>query len=267
MALITFDLDGVLQRNPFRKGVFPHIYSMLAPESAGDAGGGAEPAVAGRIRAEFARRQLAGEWVESYNWDAIVATVAAEVGYTGNLISVARLVESYCTPEYIFSHPGAHEALGALAAAGHTLKVVTNGFAAYQEPVINALGLYGFFSAVITPERAGTSKPWPAAFHAAGPPPALHVGDTLIHDIYGANMAGFAGCWMTPDLPEGWGGLDPLQRAAHPDLPEILAERLAIERRWHPAPPVETAQCRPAYVVASLSEVPDTVAHWCRSKG
>ena len=75
--------------------------------------------------------------------------------------------------------------------------MISNGFAAYQEPVLEALGLLGYFDAVITPERAGAAKPEPQIFAAAGRLD-LFVGDTLVHDILGANQAGVPSAWLPP---------------------------------------------------------------------
>lgn len=266
MALITFDLDGVLQRNPFRTGVFPHIWRVLAPAYARRAPetppDEAARGVADLIRAEFLRRQVAGDWVGAYDWDDICNSVARRLGHAGEPFDVAALVRRYCTPEHIHAYPGAHACLTALQAAGHTLKVLTNGFAGYQEPVLAALELRGFFAAVLTPDRCRTAKPFPEFFRRAGVPPALHVGDTLVHDVYGTRLAGFASIWLPPDLPAELHPLSPRERAEHPALPAFMARRLEVEAAWHPAPRPALAECRPDYVVLSLSEVPAAVADW-----
>lgn len=259
MSLITFDLDGVLQRNPFRDGVFPVVWRELGPLAAGG-----EEEVRSRVWTEFVRRQAAGDWVAAYDWDSMVAKVGAELGYQGEPFDLGALVERFCTPDYIHSYPGAHEVLAALGRGGHTLKVITNGFSRYQEPVQRALGLRQYYGEMITPDRAGSAKPLVPIFAAAGAPPALHVGDTLLHDVYGANLAGFTACWLPPELPEGWEALTPWERAAHPDLPGVMAAKLEKERVWHPAPVVTAEQVRPDYIIANLFELPLVVEHWLR---
>lgn len=266
MALITFDLDGVLQRNPFRTGVFPHIWRELTPAYLTRHPGTPEEEVRRGIRAmiqmEFRRRQEAGDWVGTYDWDSIIATVGRELGYTGAPMAVAALVRHYCTPEHVAALPGAHTCLAALRAAGHTLKVLTNGFATYQEPVLETLGLTGFFASILTPDRCGSAKPQPDFFAAAGPPPALHVGDTLVHDICGARAAGFTAVWLPPDLPAALQDISPEQRARDPRLLPYIADRLAFEANWYPEPRPAPREVVPDFVVRDLTEVPAVVAAW-----
>lgn len=265
MALITFDLDGVLQQNPFRDGVRPHLYRLLTPYFRRRHPEVPPEEVPQRlldaILGEFRRRQEAGRWVDAYNWDDIYNGLARSLGCP-ETIDVAALVARYCTPEYIHAYPGAAECLAALRAAGHTLKAVTNGFAAYQEPVLKALGLLDFFAAVLTPDRCGAAKPCPAIFRCAGDPPALHVGDTLVHDVYGARLAGWQSVWVVPHLDGDLARLPPWERPHHPALAALLADRLTAEREFHPAPAPAPADCQPDYVVRSLDEVPAAVAHW-----
>ncbi len=274
MALITFDLDGVLQRNPFNTGVFPHIskalasaYSLQFPDTSADQ---VAKNVVNLVRAEFRRRQEAGDWVGTYDWDGICNRVARDLAYTGEPIDVAPLVRHYCTPDHIYAYAGAHECLAALQAAGHTLKALTNGFAAYQDPVLEALGLRQFFVDVLTPDRCGTAKPFADFFAWAGSLPALHVGDTLAHDLLGARRAGFVGVWLPPKLPEELATLSPRERTHHARLQAYIDERLRYEQTWyHPLPAPD--ECQPHYVVRDLSEVPGVVADWvargCRTDG
>ena len=76
---ISFDLDGVLQQNPFRLGVFPHVCRALAPFIGAEE---PEPETAVRrlILGEAKRRLLDGRHVEAYDWDDIVARVANALG-------------------------------------------------------------------------------------------------------------------------------------------------------------------------------------------
>lgn len=262
MALITFDLDGTLQQNPFRTAVFPHVARALTPayceRHPETAAAEAARLVTGLVRQEFRRRQEAKAWEAAYDWDDIIARIGEDLGYRGERLHLPSLVRHYCTPEHIAALPGARDCLMALRAAGHTLRVATNGFAAYQEPVLEALGLLEFFDLIITPDRTGSAKPVPEFLLAAGGPPALHVGDSLIHDVYGARLAGFASLWFWPKLPAGF-------NPAAPDaagLAAALADRFAEETAWVPTGNLTLAECRPDFSARELAQVPAIVAAW-----
>lgn len=257
MALVTFDLDGTLQQNPFRTGVWPLVSARLAPAYL-QRHPETPPEEAARqvitlVRREFRRRQEAQAWEAAYDWDDIVATVGASLGYRGERLAIASLVERHCTPEHIAALPGARACLQALRAAGHTLKVATNGFACYQEPVLAALGLLEFFEEIITPDRAHSAKPVPDFLLAAGDPPALHVGDSLVHDVYGARQAGFAALWFWPKLPAD------MKPAG---VEEALLARFTEETNWVPTGGLTLDDCRPDFVARELAAVPAIVAAW-----
>jgi len=270
MALVSFDLDGVLQRNPFHMGrpdgVFGHICRELAPCVADPE---PERAVLSRIVALHRRRTAAGEMMAAHDWDDMVAAVAREVGYPGR-IDVAGLVEQYCRVEgLIWAYPGAPACLDALRAQGHTLVSVTNGFRKYQEPVQRALGLLDRFAALVTPELAGAGKPQPGIYRAAeayGAGPYIHVGDVLPHDIAGARAAGWLAIYIVQprapgytEMPQALAQLAPWERPAAGR--DWLLERLEVDRRWHAHPHCELADCVPDAVVRDLWEVPTAVAH------
>jgi len=268
--LISFDLDGVLQRNPFLmgkpQGVFGHISRVLAPYVDDPE---PERVIIGRIVSHHRQRLGAGDMVGSHDWDDLANRVAREVGYPGR-IDVGALVAQYCQVDgLIWAYPGSAECMDALLAQGHTLVSVTNGFRAYQEPVQRALGLLSRFTALVTPDAAGAGKPQPEIFRAAeayGPGPYIHIGDVLPHDIAGAKGAGWLAIHIvqpkapsyTPMPPE-MAQLKPWQRPAVGR--DWLQQRLTLDRHWHEFPHCELEDCTPDAVVDDLLEIPETVAH------
>ncbi|HLN62076.1 MAG TPA: HAD family hydrolase [Symbiobacteriaceae bacterium] len=272
MALVSFDLDGVLQRNPFHgskpHGVFGHIKRTLAAHvGLADPVAAADAALA-MVFAEHQARLHNGRLVGAHDWDGIVATVISRLGYPGT-ISVTDLVVEYCgKPDMIFLYPGGRECLQALAGAGHTLVTITNGFRCYQEPVLRALGVLDLFSAMITPEAVGAAKPQPEIFRAAeayGPGPCFHIGDTLPHDVAGAKRSGWKAIYIVQPLAPGYSEMPPELAALPPwERPargaEWLRTRLEIDRQWHGFPPVTAEECVPDAVVTNLSEIPQTIA-------
>lgn len=262
---VGFDLDGVLMRNPFETCVVPRLAALLAA-TRGLAGLDEEEAaraVRRRVSGGWQRRMLEGDLVSAYDWDAIYREVATELGGAPDLvggIDVAGWVVECCGQDgHIAALPGARDALAGLHDLGARLVVVTNGFAAYQEPVLDALGLLRYFEAVVTPERAGAAKPQRRIFEAAGPLD-LFVGDTLVHDVLGARAAGVPAAWLHPRLPEVLARLSPQERSEHPDLPEVIARSLAASphARFHPE--ADAASCRPDFVLARVDEVVGVVA-------
>lgn len=268
MALISFDLDGVLQRNPFQgsrpHGVFGHLKRALAPYvQSGDP----EADALAMILQEHHDRLYAGQMVASFDWDGIVATVAARLGAPVKL-DVAALVTHYAAdPAICYRHTGAPECLQTLTDAGHTLVTITNGYRCYQEPVLRQLGLLSYFQAMISPEMAGAAKPETGIFRAAEAygAPRIHIGDTLPHDVAGAKRAGWLAIHIVQpeaygpsDLPPEVAALPPAGRPAR--ALDWLQTRLERDRKYHGYPPAELPECIPDAIVTSLAEVPLAVA-------
>ncbi len=257
---VGFDLDGVLIRNPFETCVVPRLAALLkATSGLRDLGEEeAARAVRRRVAGGWQRRMDAGDLVGAYDWDAIYREVAAELGGAPELavgIDVAGWVVECCGQDgHIAALPGAREALAGLRGLGTRLVVVTNGFAAYQEPVLDALGLLAYFDAVVTPERAGAAKPQARIFEAAAPLD-LFVGDTLVHDVLGARSAGVPAAWLHAALPPELAPLSPRERALHPAVVGVVERSLATSphRRFHPE--ANVGSCRPDYVLARVDEV------------
>lgn len=268
MALISFDLDGVLQRNPFQgsrpDGVFGHIKRELAAyvKSASPEADALE-----MVYREHHDRMYGNQMVACFDWDGIVAVVAERLGAPLKL-DVGALVDRYAAdPALCYLYPGAVECLQAMTDAGHTLVTTTNGYKRYQEPVLRQLGILHFFRAMISPEMAGAAKPETGIFRAAEAygEPRIHIGDTLPHDVAGAKRAGWLAIYIiqpgapgATELPPELAALPPCERPAH--ATEWLGMRLEKERRWHGHPPAEVHECIPDAIVTSLTEIPATVA-------
>ncbi|GHA89934.1 phosphoglycolate phosphatase [Modicisalibacter luteus] len=121
--------------------------------------------------------------------------------------------------------PGVREALAALHDRGLKLAVITNKPYAFITPILEALGLDGYFDYAIGGDSLPQKKPDPAPLlHVAErfsiPPQAcLMVGDSR-HDIEAGRRAGF----RTLAVPYGYNHGEPVA-ASRPDfLVESLAE-------------------------------------------
>ena len=275
-------------QNPFRRGVFPHVVRALEPYAsaiaARETGTDAEKLVLQLIVDEARQRLRAGRMVEAYDWDDIVERVAADLAFQAGALEaqnpvlfgtpsaaplpeiprfdIAALVRHYCAvPGMIARLEGAYETLDALKGAGYKLAVVTNGYLDYQAPVLEALGLIDFFSAITTPERAGAAKPMPGIFRMAwagwreGRNSPVHVGDDIIHDAWGAKAAGGYSVWLRRDIPGSLRSLLPEDRPLAADFASTrdAAFRATMAADAYGASPDD---CRPDALICALGELP-----------
>jgi putative hydrolase of the HAD superfamily len=98
----------------------------------------------------------------------------------------------------------AREALQAARQHGLRVVVVSNWDSSLAQ-VLERVGLADVIDGVVSSAAVGAAKPDPAIFEAAlalarvAAGEALHVGDSLEHDIAGARAAGIAAVWLNRD--------------------------------------------------------------------
>jgi putative hydrolase of the HAD superfamily len=269
VAAVSFDLDGVVMRGPFVAAVRPRIWEHLS-RSAGLAHLAAEQReqqVWLAVRGEHDRRLGVNDHVGAWNWQAIYDEVSR--GFGGEAVpDLATIVREACqVADTIALLPGAWSGLERLAAAGLRLVATTNGYRMYQWPVLEKLGVAEFFEAVITPDEAGYAKPDPRIF-AGVQGLVAHVGDLLLHDVLGANLAGLRSIWLDADLPDEFRAFTPLERPTAPGFAAYLARSVEESRyrRFHADVSVE--QCTPTAVVRDVDEaasvVLESIGAWTR---
>ena len=129
-------------------------------------------------------------------------------------------------------YPGVKEGLDYLTAEGYPFGCVTNKAAQFTEPLLQDLGIFDYFSIVISGDTLEKKKPDPmpllhaAKFFNVAPEKALMIGDS-ISDVKAARAAGFQIVCMTYGYNHG---VD--IREANPDaimdtmteLPEVLSK-------------------------------------------
>ena len=99
-------------------------------------------------------------------------------------------------------YPGIKEGLDYLKTEGYKMGCVTNKAAQFTEPLLKDLGVYDYFSIVISGDSLPQKKPDPAPLlHAAkffkvSPEQAMMIGDS-ISDVKAARAAGFRIVCMT----------------------------------------------------------------------
>ncbi len=109
----------------------------------------------------------------------------------------------YSQPEVWHLMKGCRQALSRLAARGVRLAVVSN-FDSRLPNLLESLGIADFFETVVYSSRAGAAKPdaliFDLALQETGLPPnaVVHVGDSIAHDVRGAEAAGLRALLFDP---------------------------------------------------------------------
>jgi putative hydrolase of the HAD superfamily len=259
-SAIGFDLDGVIMRGPWLGAVRPRVWSHLVatPGVAHLEGEERERRVTDAVLRAHDRRLEQQDLVQAWNWDAIYAEVARDLRGEP-LPALEGIVRECCQlQDTIALLPGARSGLERVVAAGLRAVAITNGYYAYQWPVLEALGIAALFEQVVTPDQAGYAKPDPRIF-ASVPGLVAHVGDILLHDVLGANLSGLCAVWVQPELPAAFRALEPEKRAAAAGFPEYLEDVLSRSRyrKYHPEGTLEA--CTPDVVAVDVDEAADAL--------
>lgn len=266
-VFLTFDLDRVLMQNPFGLGVFPEVRRRLRPyvDSVETKGTDPDRWLMRRIINEAEARAAAGDYVGAYDWDAIINDMAHELGYPEHL-DIEGMVRGYCRPEYIAAYPDVAPALEIVRQRVRSMWWISNGFAKYQTPVVEALGLSKYFDGYFAPELHGAIKPqvqlFEAAIEAAGLPPekGVHIGDRLTDDVAGPKRAGMTAILLERHLPQSLRSVPPLEL---PRL-DVFREYAAYEARREGVAEIfgidVEKECVPDAVITSLEQLPQVLA-------
>lgn len=125
------------------------------------------------------------------------------------------------------------QALRVLCEPALTIGVITNGPGEIQRPKVELLAVESLVDFTIVSGEFGTWKPDPLIFEealrlaAVAPNEAIMVGDSLNHDIAGANAAGISSVWVNLSgavAPSDGPQPDHVIRSIG-ELPEIVAPR------------------------------------------
>ena len=218
VRLVTLDLDDTLVDTDAAAAGRVADAMRVARELLGDA---LTEEAAARIEATVVETDpiTPGRLVTLFGLLGITADhpAAADIraAYNARLVSLLELFE------------GVPETIAALRERC-TVAIVTNGPVWMQQSKIERFGLQHLVDHVVISEAVGHSKPHPAIFEHAcaisGVPPeaAVHVGDSLVTDIAGAQGAGFAAIWLPPRAPR-----TPMD---DPPVPDLTIERISALR-------------------------------------
>lgn len=236
-TVIFFDLDSTLIDGPFKPVVLPAILEELAAS-------GLEPAALRRLLVEENFRRQADPTCPptvAMDWDDIFQALGRQLGVPVTTNAEA-LIRAHAGPPYSTLHPGALAALQALRTPERALVLATKGLRKYQQPIVDALGLTPYFTAMLTPDTHQALKR-DRAFYGAWPEQAgltIMVGDYYEDDVLPAHTFGFKPVWKPALLPAELQALDPFARAA--------------------AYPYTAGQpVRPEAIILSLAELPEVI--------
>jgi putative hydrolase of the HAD superfamily len=94
-----------------------------------------------------------------------------------------------------------------LKGRAYPMHLITNGFENTQHAKIRNSGIGGYFTHVVTSEKAGIMKPHEGIFRyamelsGATPEKSIMIGDTLDADISGAGNVGMDTAYFNPEIP------------------------------------------------------------------
>ncbi|MFN3266624.1 MAG: HAD family hydrolase [Deinococcales bacterium] len=245
---ISFDLDGTLFDWPFGRVVFKRLREEFTT-----------PELDRAFQAEYRRRFASSQPVRAFDWDNLHDQVCDLHGVP-RLPRILELAQS-CYWDKKLIYPDTRAALAKLDARGYLLALGTNGFARYQNYVLEQYELP--FGVALAPDSTGFVKPQKEFLQAlpelSGDPEALdgliHVGDLLSHDIACANNAGVRGAWVWRTMPTHLAQIPPLERPDHPEF------RAAAQREWqhelqlHGAFSPNETEPKPDFIVQDLLEL------------
>lgn len=263
---VIFDLDRVLIQNPFMFGVFPDVCERLRPYVPKDVPEeDADHWIVARIYRRHRELLLAGDWVPSSDWDGIVNHVARELGYDRD-IDVTGLVRHYARPPYIAAYPDAVAVLPWLRQNAKSLWWISNGFARYQVPVMEALGLQPYFDGYFAPDTHGSVKPYAAIFDAAvaaageDRTQGVMVGDSLSTDVAGGMRSGLYTVWLDRMLNPVFARTAPWEIPASPLFRTYVTRTIRSEFSPDAYRLRLPEDCIPHAVIGSLEQLPEVLS-------
>ena len=262
--LITFDLDGVLMENPFSKGVFPEIKEILYKQynkqiiskNKNKSEEEIKSLIWQNILAEY-KKYSAKNFYKAYDWDMIVKNVIDKLNLKVN-IDVAFLVEKYCHNPYIKRYTDGVNLLKKLNNQNYKLKVVTNGYYKYQYPVLNNLELSPYFSEIVTCDKAESAKPEKEIFLKAlekyNSKNWIHIGDSVLMDVYGTNKLKGNSVLIDRNLPEDIASIEIKQRVKRDITKEYILKTGKKEKQFNNIN-FEENEIYPDYIVNTLDDI------------
>ena len=218
---ISFDLDGTLMQNPFVEWVFPEIDEIVSKTA------NRKIDVKSAMFSEHLNRMRQSKIVEAYDWDDILKQYLIVNGISCE-VNIEELVKKHCvSPKIKLLEENIIEVLEQLKKSGYRLAVITNGYAKYQQPVVDTLQLSGLFDCFITPEKENCAKPDSKIIESLMKKGEVvaHVGDRVDHDVYLAAQINIKSVFIYRNLPEKLQNCSPYERNKDPNFLELYKQK------------------------------------------
>jgi putative hydrolase of the HAD superfamily len=247
---ITFDLDGTLMQNPFRKWVFPEIKELISNQLQ------REFKSTEALIFEHELRMQQNRTVDAYDWDGMVQELLKKLRIDLE-INVEQLVLKHSfAPKIYVLEEAVIPTLRRLKEQGFLLATVTNGLYKYQYPVMKELGISDLFDEIITPEKVGCGKPDVNILRGLQESGQIvaHVGDRLDHDVYLANETGVRSILIYHKLPGSLRTLSPQKRVETAEFLKICKDKLEVENPLISSTPYPSAYI-PTHVLYQIEEL------------
>ena len=220
---ILFDLDGTLiDFDACVRDALRAAFGELGYEVSDEQLWAEIQAASAEAGSVYWSQQSERGWTRAQVMEAVMRDTLAALGAESEHpeIPADRYWARFCRTAHL--NPGARDLLERLQGR-FKLGLVTNGEVDSQRGRLAATGLDSFFDAVIISAEVGCAKPDPHIFELAlealgvGAEDAIYVGDSVEHDLAGAQSAGIDFCHYQPD-PQ-----------AHPELQPALRVRCLAE--------------------------------------
>ena len=218
---ISFDLDGTLMQNPFIDWVFPEIEEIVSKAA------NKKVDVKKAMFTEHVSLMQQNKGLEAYDWDAILKKFLTQHEIQCE-INIEEIVKKHCVPPKIsLLEENIIEILQQLKNRGYRLAIITNGYAKYQKPVVEALQLSGLFDFFITPEMVNCAKPNRKIIAPLLGEGGLvaHVGDRVDHDMFLAAQANSQAVFIYRNMPNELRAIAPSSRSREGQFLHLYKEK------------------------------------------
>ncbi len=260
MIVLGFDMDGVLVRGPFRPYIFPWIVKYFKENKVPLS---EEEILREIIKEHRDRLNVSQKFVYPFDWDDIVKKIAKKYNIKFRE-SISTWVEKAVQNEdAVYVYPDVIETLEKLSKRKDlTMLLITNGYIAYQAPVLKSRGLDKYFKHIYTNDIIGYGKPIKEYIEKTLMKEKgdryLYVGDWLYFDMVASKKAGAEFIWIYRfEVPDTLKSLAPWERVKHSDFPRFY------EKAWEK----EIMRLKnifefiPDYMVTTLEEIEDILEY------
>jgi len=168
-------------------------------------------------------------------FEDLYSKVLLKLGINPTEEMLTNIYELYKKSIFLETIPRAEEVLQTLYGK-YKLAVVSNAMSEFPRFALTDSELMRFFQTVILSRDIGTRKPDPRIFRYAlekldvKPEEAIHVGDSIKHDVVGAKKAGIKAVWIKNEGEEAAEEPDHVIRSIT-ELPKVISLHYAQEQK------------------------------------